>query len=153
MSTANPKKNAPISEITTYQAGVLQAAAHRNLQKICDDALESYGISKMHWLIIGTILDAGDNGMRITDLAKKLDTTLSYLTNTINLLESKSILFRMNNGDDNRSKLVGVTDIFAEKCPLIEEKLRRILRQSIYSRVDPKDFSIYMKVLNKLSKA
>src|ERR1044071_7027561 len=94
--------------VPTYQAGMLQATAHRVLQKYCDDLLKDYGITKMHWLIIGTILDSGEKGIRITELAQQVGTTLSYLTNTVNLLESKSILVRLADTGDSRSKFVSI---------------------------------------------
>ena len=75
-----------LGKITTYQAGVAQAAMHRVLQKLCDNILQPFGISKMQWLIIGTALDAGKHGVRISDLAAQLGTTMPYLTTTVNLL-------------------------------------------------------------------
>src|SRR5689334_6272433 len=94
-----------LSNITTYQAGVAQASTHRVLQKYCDEVLAAYGITKMHWLIIGTVLDAGENGVRLTDLTDKLGTTMAYLTNTVNLLESKAMLSRTSHATDSRSKV------------------------------------------------
>lgn len=141
-----------LSEITTYQAGVMQASSHRLLRKHCDEILKPYGISKMQWLIIGTVFDAGPAGVRLTDLAKILDTTLSYLTSTINLLVSKGMLVRLENEADSRSKFVCIDSDFAPICHKIERTLRHALRKSIYARIDPAEFRIYMKVLNQLSK-
>lgn len=141
-----------LSKVTTYQAGVMQASTHRLLQKKCDDILRPYGISKMHWLIIGTVLDAGPAGIRLTDLAEALDTTQSYLTTTINLLVSKKMLMRTDNEADSRSKFVSIDPDFAPKCIEIENTLRHALRKSIYSHIDPTEFRVYMKVLYQLSK-
>ena len=140
-----------ISNITTYQAGVAQAATHRSLQKLCDDILKPFGISKMQWLIIGTVLDTGKKGIRVTDLAEKLGTTLPYLTTAINLLESKAILVRKDNNTDNRSKLVSINKAFVPLCVEIEATLRQALRDSIYAEIDPAEFRTYMKVLYQLS--
>lgn len=149
MSTVN---NAPDSHaLTTYQAGVMQAAAHRLLQKRCDDILRPYGITKAQWLIIGTVLDTGKRGIRLTDLAAKLDTTLPYLTTAINLLESKDILERSAHDKDDRVKLVKVNAGFARKCQQIERTLREALRKSIYADVTPEEFHVYLRVLQKLS--
>ena len=140
-----------LSSITTYQAGVMQASTHRLLQKHCDAILKPYAMTKMQWLIIGSVLDAGEGGIRVTDLAEKLSTTLSYLTNAINLLESKGMLMRLSNEADSRSKMVSIDPDFAPKCPEIELTLRNALRKSIYAQVDPQDFRTYMKVLHQLS--
>lgn len=105
----------------------------------------------MQWLIIGTIRDAGPSGIRITELAKLLGTTLPYLTTTINTLQSKTILTRQENPKDNRAKFVAVNEAFLPQCDEIEETLRNALRKSIYREVSPKEFRTYMMVLHKLS--
>lgn len=140
-----------LSDITTYQAGAAQASMHRSLQKICDDILSPFGITKMHWLIIGAVLDSDPRGVRISDLAEKLGTTISYLTSTINLLESKGILARADNEADSRSKLITVAAAFKPRCAKIEATLREGLRKTIYSTVDPGEFKIYLKVLFQLN--
>lgn len=140
-----------LAGITTYHAGATQAYVNRKLQRICDAILEPFGITKMQWLIIGTILDSGKPGIRISDLAEKLGTNAPYLTNAINLLESRNILNRKENNADSRSKLVVVSDDFAAKCPEIEAALRDGLRKTIYANIDPVEFSIYIKVQEQLA--
>lgn len=151
MSNGNTQKENTTTGLTTYQAGILQSSAHRLLQKYSDDILRPYGITKMQWMITGSVLDAGKDGIRITDLAKMLDTTLSYLTNTINLLESKGILQRTTNDKDERAKLVTVDPRFIPKCREIEKDLRIHLRDVIYKDISHEDFQTYIKVLQKLS--
>lgn len=140
-----------LANITTYQAGIIQASANRQLQKFSDNVLGQFGITKMQWLVIGTVLDAGPKGERISDLAKKLGTTLPYLTNTVNLLESKHMLVRKSNNSDARAKLVVVEKKFRPKCAVIEKSLRDALRKSVYTDVTQKDFETYIKVLYKLA--
>lgn len=140
-----------LSNITTYQAGVAQAHAHRILQKVSDEALLPYGVSKMQWLIIGTVLDAGENGIRLTDLAEIMGTKLPYITNMVNLLESKGMLSRQDSDSDGRSKFIVIDDGFAPMCTKIEHALRDALRRSIYAHIDQDEFKIYMKVMYQLS--
>lgn len=151
MSSTNFVSNGELAKVTTYQAGVMQAASHRTLQRHCDEILKDYGITKMQWLIIGTVLDSGEDCIRITDLAEKLGTNLSYMTNTINLLETKNILLRKVHGTDSRAKLVCVEPAFREKCQEIEETLRTGLRNSIYANISPDEFRVYMKVMYQLA--
>lgn len=143
--------NIDLSKITTYQAGATQAYMHRKLQKICDVILKPYGITKMQWLIIGHVLDAQKDGVRISDLAEKLGTTMSYLTNSVNLLESRGILERRDNSSDTRSRLIVVSQEYAPICKEIEATLRDGLRKTIYAKVDPKEFGVYIKVMNQLA--
>ncbi|MBA2279468.1 MarR family transcriptional regulator [Candidatus Saccharibacteria bacterium] len=147
---SKPKQTYDIAHITTYQAGVLQASVNRRLQKISDGILEPFGISKTQWLIIGTVLDAGKKGIRISELAEQVSTTLPYLTNTINLLESKKMLSRKTDEEDSRSKYVTVNPKFIPITKEIETELRNGLRQAVYRHVDPSEFQIYVKVLFKL---
>jgi len=151
MSNYSDLADGNLGNITTYQAGVMLAAANRTIQRKCDEILKSYDISKMHWLIIGTINDAGSRGMRITELSPILGTNLSYLTNTINLLESKKILERIAHPEDSRSKYVCISAQFRKRFDEIEAHLRNELRKSVYRDISPHDFRIYMKVLYQLT--
>jgi DNA-binding MarR family transcriptional regulator len=137
--------------VTTYTAGIMQASAHRLLQKYCDAVLSKYGITKNQWLVIGTVFDSGPKGIRMTELAAKLDTTQAYITTTINLLESKDILVRQAHENDTRAKMITIHPDFAPKCDDIEATLRESLRKYVYKNVSPEDFQIYMKVLSQLS--
>jgi len=140
-----------LSKITTYQAGVAQSTVHRLLQKHTNDCLRPYSLSTMQWFIIGTIYDTGAAGIRLTDLAKKVDTTLSFLTTAINQLESRGILQRAGSASDSRAKFVSVTEEFERIIPTIEEDLRNKMRKSFYAKVSPEDLRIYMKVLYQFS--
>ncbi len=120
VSIDNFLNDGDLSRITTYQAGVLQAKMHRTLQKQCDLILNKYGISKMQWLIIGIVLDSGEKGIRLTELSETLGTTMSYITNAINLLELKGMVSRKDNNTDSRSKLISININFVHKCDDIE---------------------------------
>jgi DNA-binding MarR family transcriptional regulator len=136
-----------LSKIATYQAGVAQSTVHRLLQKHTNDCLRPYGLSTMQWFVIGTIYDTGTDGISLTDLARKVDTTLSFLTTAINHLESRGILVRTESASDSRAKLVSVSPEFERIIPTIEEDLRNKMRKSFYAKVSPEDLRIYLKVL------
>lgn len=144
-------RSGDLPDITTYQAGVLQAKMHRTLQKQCDSILQVFGISKMHWLIIGTVLDSGKEGVRLTELSETLGTTMSYITSAINLLEVKGIVTRKDSDTDSRSKLISINKKFVPQCAEIEATLRTGLRKTIYAKVNAEDFKTYMKVLYQLT--
>lgn len=140
-----------ISKITTYQSGVAQSSAYRNLNKLFSKLLKDHGLTSMQWFIIGTIYDAGTEGINLTNLAQKLQTGLPFITNTINLLESKGIVSRRGSLVDSRAKHVSIMPEYISECEQIEIDLRDKLRTSIYSDISQKDFKIYMKVLYRLS--
>lgn len=141
-----------IHKITTYQAGIMQAAMHRKLQRFSDEVLKPYGITKNHWLIIGIVRDHKTDGVRITEIAELLGTTMSYMTNTVNLLESRNILTRDLDTKDSRSRIVKVHPSFDSQCDNIEIELRERLRDKVYAHVTEEEFAAYVKVIAKLSK-
>lgn len=151
VSRKNLNDNFGLADITTYNSGVLQSAVYRSLKKFTDDALSAHDISTMQWFIIGTIHDAGTDGIRITDLAKQVDTTLSFLTNTVNALEAKGILCRVIHENDNRARIVRVTDSFGPQVSEIEADLRLKMRATIYKKITPEELLTYIQVLRKLS--
>lgn len=141
-----------LSKITTYQSGVVQAAAFRNLNKHFADLLKEHNLTCMQWFVIGTIHDAGKEGIRISDLAATLQTGLPYITNTVNLLESKNMVEKRDNDSDNRIKCVTITPHFSKECEQIEKNLRSKLRKSLYQNITPEELRTYVKVLYELSR-
>lgn len=144
-------ENLSLSGITTYQSGVVQTTAYRTLKRFTDSFLADHGITTMQWFIIGTIKDAGHEGIRMTDLSYKVDTTLGFVTNTVNLLESKGIVIRRDHKTDNRAKLVSITPSFLPQCDEIETDLRRKMRASLYKNISPEELRVYITVLYKLA--
>ncbi len=141
-----------ISTVTTYQSGVAQASAFRNLNKHFAILLKEYDLTCMQWFVVGTILDAGEHGIKLTDLARHLQTGLPFITNIINLLESKNMVMRRDSEKDSRTKFVSIVPEFIPSCQAIEKRLREKLRKSIYENITPEELRIYIKDLYHLSK-
>ncbi|HEX8226333.1 MAG TPA: MarR family transcriptional regulator [Candidatus Saccharimonadales bacterium] len=140
-----------ISEIRTYQAGVAQSSAYRNLNKLYSAMLKPHGLTSMQWFVLGTISDSDAAGIQLTQLSAKLQTGLPFITNTINLLESKGMVERKGSPTDSRSKHVSITEDFKQECMEIEADLRAKLRKTILAEIAPEELNIYLKVLNQLS--
>lgn len=147
---SNTMRDVSLHDITTYQAGTVQAAMHRLLQKKSDEILKPYGLTKMHWMIIGNILDAGEEGIRMTDLAKLLGTSLPYLTKATHSLQKQGYLVRVDNSGDQRAKILCGNPEFRDKYNEIEKNLRSALRDSFYAEIEPEEFETYIRVLYKL---
>lgn len=140
-----------ISTITTYQSGVAQSSAYRNLNKLFSELLGEHDLTCMQWFVIGTIYDAGPAGIQLSHLSEKLQTGLPFITNTINLLESKNIVERKGSPTDSRAKHVSILPNFIDECEQIEQDLRVKMRKSIYASISPADLRVYIKVLYQLS--
>ncbi|HSH55298.1 MAG TPA: MarR family transcriptional regulator [Candidatus Limnocylindrales bacterium] len=141
-----------ISKITTYQSGVVQASAFRNLNKHFSTLLKEHDLTCMQWFVVGTILDAGEAGIKLTDLAHSLQTGLPFITNITNLLESKGMVVRRDDEKDSRSKFVSIVPAFVPECADIERRLREKMRKSIYQNITADELRTYIKVLYQLSK-
>jgi len=137
--------------LKTYQVGAIEAGAHRALRQHKDALLKNYGMTGMDWYIIGNVADAGPEGIRSTDLAKTLGTTLGFLTKSINLLEAKGILIRKANAQDARSHYIALNKSYQKTVDEIEHELRDHLRKSIYSLVTPEELITYIKVMEKFN--
>lgn len=141
-----------ISQITTYQSGIAQASAHRIISRIISDFLLQYGLSSMQWFIVGHIYDAGSSGVRLSDLNRRVQTTLPYITNTINLLESKGIVKKVSHSGDSRIKLVSIHESYRPTVEEIEQSLRTHMRQKLYREdgISRDELNDYIAVLYKI---
>jgi DNA-binding MarR family transcriptional regulator len=140
------------TSLPTYQAVVLQSRAHRAIKESLTRLLRDHGITMMQWSIIGLISDAGKNGMRISDLAHKLDTSLAFITTSVNVLEAKGLVHRVGHAKDNRSKLVHLNPDFAPRVATIEAELSKKQMADIYQSISPSDLATYFNVLGALAK-
>lgn len=141
-----------ISQISTYQSGVAQATAHRLVDRVITDHLLPYGLSRMHWLTLGFIYDAGQAGVRISDLARQLDTTMPYITNTLAVLESRNMVRKISHEADNRIKLVSIDPAYKSTIEEIEASLREHLRTHLYADrgISRQELATYIHVLYKI---
>ena len=150
-SLEGPLKIGDLHDITTYQAGVLQAAASRATRLHCDKILSTYGISKTEWLVIGSVLDAGQSGIHLTDLANLIDTTRVRIRRIVKKLEKQQMIIASGWGKARKPINVTIHPTFALDCPEIEQTLRQALRDSIYSKITPLELRMYLRVMHQLS--
>ena len=144
-----------ISHITTYESGIMQSTAHRVLGRIKSDFLSQYNLTSMQWFVIGLVYEAGENGIRLSELMKELDTTMPYITNVINNLEAKGILHKVSDTNDSRVKLAILNPKFKKTVEKIELGLRDELRLKLYreDHISREELSTYISVLYKISQA
>ena len=147
--------NKDISQITTYQSGVMQSTAHRVLGRIKTEFLSQYGLTSMQWFVIGYVYDAGSGGIRLNDLMKTLDTTMPFITTIINMLESKNILHKVSDTTDSRVKIAILNPNYqstVEECePGLREELRS--RLSAEDHISRAELKTYIGVLYKIAQA
>ena len=142
-----------ISQITTYQSGVMQSTAHRILGRIKTEFLSQYNLTSMQWFVIGYAYDAGDAGIKLNDLMKTLDTTMPFITTIVNTLEAKGILYKMSDTNDSRVKIAVLNQSYKSTVEEIEAGLREELRTRLYreDNIGREELSTYIGVLYKIS--
>jgi DNA-binding MarR family transcriptional regulator len=153
VSSKNPTPSESLANVPTYRAGVAQSTTYRLLKKFTEDALSEHDLSMMQWFVIGTIYDAGDMGIGVTELSKIVDTNVPYITNMINLLENKGIVERSTREGNNRSKYIHIEPHYIATVEKIETDLRQKMRKAIYSNISPDELRVYISVLYKLANA
>lgn len=142
-----------ISQITTYQSGVMQSTAHRILGRIKTEYLSQFNITSMQWFVIGYAYDAGDTGIKLNDLMKQLDTTMPFITTIVNALESKGIIHKISDTKDSRVKIAVLNQSYRSTVEEIEEGLREELRMRLYreDNISRQELAAYIAVLYKIS--
>lgn len=144
-----------ISQITTYQTGVMQSTAHRILGRIKTEYLSQYGLTSMQWFVIGHVYDTGEAGIRLNDLMKILDTTMPFITTIVNLLETKGILHKVSDTKDSRVKIAILNANYRSTVEEIEDGLREELRARLYreDHISRQELQTYISVLAKINLA
>ena len=136
-----------ISKVSTYQAGVYQSKAYRAFKDMKNSILKKHGLTMAQWSVLGFVYDAGRKGIRISDLAAKLDTTQAFITNTVNNLENKGMVKRIDHTTDGRTKLVVLEAKQKKVVSKIEVDIRAELRSKLYSKINRDELETYINVL------
>lgn len=144
-----------ISQITTYESGVMQSTAHRILSRIKSDYLSQFGLTSTQWYVIGFTYAAGSKGIRLNDLMQILDTSMPFITNIVNLLESKGILQKVSDTDDSRVKIARLNPKYESTVEEIENGLREELRVRLYreDHITREELATYIAVLYKIAQS
>lgn len=85
-----------LSNMTTYQAGALQASANRALRLFCNEVLRPYGITKKQWMVIGLALQAGAGGANCAEITRRLDMTPQSLNSMLTTLGKRKKTSQQN---------------------------------------------------------
>lgn len=141
-----------IATISTYESGVVQSAAHRLLMKVKTDFLADYDLTPMQWFVIGFTYDAGESGIHLSELRRKIDASMPFITSLVNNLESKQILQKVSDPSDSRVKIARLDPSYNKKVEYIEEALRDKLREVLYRNDDitRNELQTYITVLYKM---
>lgn len=142
-----------LRHVSTYRAGVAQSAAYRLLRQYVDDCVDSYDLTTMQWFMLGVVYDAGETGITVTELSQALDTTIPYITTTLNMLERGGMVKRTPKPGDGRTRVVRLVPRHIKTVEKIEHDLRCRMRDTIYKDISPQELRVYLTVVYKLISA
>jgi DNA-binding MarR family transcriptional regulator len=142
-----------LTDTTTYHNTLTQARAHRTLKTKLSSFLRPHNLTMMQWAIVGSLHKAGETGMRVSDLATQLDTSLAFVTTTLNVLEAKGVVERAHHALDNRAKVVHLTSDFIPKVEPIEKEVATKMREWLVPAVGREQLETYIDVIHKIANA
>lgn len=138
--------------MTTYQTGVLQARAHRALRSFMHSHLKDHKITSLQWSVLGLVYDyTRKGGVKVSHLAHLLNVEISLVTATLNQLEPRGLLDRIDDSEDNRAKRVITTRAGEKLLKKIEPKLRVQLDKWLED-VHDKQLALYIRTLQQLAR-
>lgn len=140
----------PYRQLTTYQAVITQARAYRTLRGFMVETLKKHDLTLTEWLMIGTVIDAGKDGARVSDLADTLGVEMPVVTNLANRAVLDGWVSRTTDPIDRRSKRIVATKVGGERACNIEGELRAET-QGWLTEIDDEMLKGYLAVISELS--
>src|SRR5258706_4419715 len=134
---------------TTYKTGLLQAKAYRIMRGHLAKILSVYDLSIPEWTILGQVYE--QEGVRLAEISTILSVEAPLVTTLTDQLEHKEFVYRSDDPQDRRAKLLTLTDKGKELVPKIEkEASKKIL--GLMKNVSEEDMLAYNRVLEFIVK-
>jgi DNA-binding MarR family transcriptional regulator len=94
---------------TMYELCLMHARADRALRSVVTGQLESYHLTMMEWLALGTLSAAPKAGLSMTEVAAALDVTLPQVTALVSSLIKSKFIKQKVLASDRRGRQVMIT--------------------------------------------
>ena len=135
-------------QLATYEAGMLQAAAYRNLSTFLTKALAPSHITMSEWSLLGILATVGPS--RPSDIAGTMDVKTPMATRLIQSLAEKGLVVETKVSDDHRGKLITMTPA-GKKLLDKEELIVREAMRKYLKGVAREDLIGYLSVIEYLA--
>lgn len=129
--------------LRTYQAGMLQGAAYRNLTAFLTRELSAVDLSVNEWALLGLL--AGGK-YRPSEIAAAMGVTAPMVPRLIQALIAKRLAAETADGSDQRSKSIAITDKGKVLLDDNEIRLRAAMREYL-SDIPTADLEKYVRVM------
>jgi DNA-binding MarR family transcriptional regulator len=121
---------------------------HKNMQKIYDDLLKPYGLSKFHAFYLMFLMKY-DKGLKLNELNDKIGCDKANTSRAIMDMENKGIIIREVNTDCEKKFIVKLTN----KGFDIANKFKQMSRdcmQNLFGKLSNKEQEDYSKLTEKM---
>lgn len=134
---------------TTYQIGLVQAQAYRNLQSLYREALEPYKLTIPEWSLLGLLNDRGQ--ITMSELTEAMQSKASHPTNLVNQLVRRQLVRRASDAHDRRAKRVELTEAGTQLVATAEATVRAAMLSGV-ELIRRNDLEVYFRVLQALAR-
>lgn len=137
------------TQLATYEAGMLQAAASRNLTAFMTKALLPSNITMSEWSLLGAL--AVNECMRPSDIATLMDVKTPMATRLVKSLVEKDLIHEQPVSGDQRGKMIAMTPKGQQLLDEQEVIIRAAMREYMVD-VPFDDLNAYLRVLAHLAR-
>lgn len=135
-------------QLYTYQIGLVQAQAYRNLQAIFRDALSPYHLTVPEWSLLGIVYGFGEIGL--SNITQMLKSKASHPSTLVDHLAARGLLDRRPDPDDRRNKIISITAAGRDLVPEVEKATRASMNLAL-SGIDRSELVEYFMMLRRLA--
>lgn len=121
------------------------------LQKNCNNALASKGLTMSQLTVLHLLYNTADNEMTLKELEKHLQVAQSTVVGIINRLQQKGFIESYSSAEDKRVKIVSMTDD-GKKCFLESQSYAFESESYILSCLSETEQNTLNSLLEKISK-
>lgn len=136
--------------MTMYEAFLLHARADRSIRLVVGRELAPFNITMMQWLLLVTVQNGASTGVRMTELAEKLDVTMPQVTALTNDLTKLKLVKQKINAKDRRSRCLVMTPagtgVVADADKALDGALKKLFKD-----ISTDDIKNYLQTAAKIT--
>lgn len=138
-----------LRELTTYEACILHARAHRVLREFVARQLEGYNLTVMEWVLLGVISESKP-GVSPSALCERLDVSMPLITRMATNLQSHGYVDRKEHQEDKRQSVIIPSAKGLELAELVEAQIKVEMRKMLKD-FSPSEILGYVRTMKQLA--
>lgn len=134
-------------KLKTYQLGILQGRAYRELEKELACVLYPHNLDIPEWKLLGILTD--NPSIPPAEAAELLGTSRPFISTLLQHLEEKHLITRTSNSKDKRSVSLKITENGITVLAQVEADVKILLKELLHG-INMLDAFVYHKVLQTI---